>query len=88
MKADPKPQLELKFDGQQAKDGLERWREQRRAAAMELAQNLGLPLNHPVEAWLRESATAVPAGSKTTRGGLTISNQIKWLPKAMWEREL
>jgi hypothetical protein len=33
--------------------GLETWREERREASHALAQRLGLPLDHPVELWLR-----------------------------------
>jgi hypothetical protein len=46
-------QGELRLDGGGPAPGLEAWRKARRDASHALAQRLGLPLNHPVEVWLR-----------------------------------
>ncbi|MCU0787774.1 MAG: hypothetical protein MUC91_06220 [Verrucomicrobia bacterium] len=45
-------QGELDFSGERPSSGLDRWREERRRAQLELARRLDLPLGHPVEVWL------------------------------------
>lgn len=45
-------QPEFDFGNRGQASGLERWLEERRAAQLELARRLGLPLGHTVEVWL------------------------------------
>jgi hypothetical protein len=45
-------QDEFDFDAGNAGGGYTRWLAQRREALVELARQINLPLNHPVEVWL------------------------------------
>ena len=47
------PQLEINFRLSQPDHGFQIWLNQRRATLTELARQLGLPLGHPVEIWLK-----------------------------------
>ena len=47
-------QLELSFAEGGGEDGLSQWRKERLQAIEKLARQLGLPLNHVVEIWLRD----------------------------------
>ncbi len=46
-------QLGFDFDSSSPNDGVSAWRDQRLSARRQLARTLGLPLDHPVEVWLR-----------------------------------
>jgi hypothetical protein len=45
-------QPQFRFDKPSSQDGYAKWLEARRAADLELAQRLGLPLGHQAEVWL------------------------------------
>lgn len=45
-------QLELSFEPSATSGGCEAWKQERARATENLARKLGLPLGHPVEAWL------------------------------------
>jgi|WetSurMetagenome_2_1015567.scaffolds.fasta_scaffold191902_2 hypothetical protein len=45
-------QLEINFNAAGSEQGYQSWIEQRRAALKRLANEMGLPLGHPVEVWL------------------------------------
>lgn len=62
-----KDQLELSFDSQDPRDGVEAWRRERARAKASLARSLGLPLDHPVEVWL--------AGGIRLRGVLRLHQE-------------
>ncbi len=47
-------QLEINFDNPQEQEGYDQWQAHRRRAKQQLAQNLGLPIGHQVEVWLRD----------------------------------
>ena len=47
-------QGEFTFGANYAETGYDRWQEERRRAAEELAWRLGLPLGHAVEIWLKD----------------------------------
>ena len=61
-------QGELQFDNPPNGDGLANWRTARQEAARALALRLGLPLNHPVEVWLR--------GEIRLRGTLRLREEL------------
>jgi len=60
-------QLGFEFDAPPRNDGLKTWREQRVEAHRRLARELGLPLDHAVEVWLR--------GNIRLRGTLRLRNE-------------
>lgn len=41
------------FDANKGQEGFTKWIETQHRGAVEIAEKLGLPLNHPVEVWLR-----------------------------------
>ena len=49
----PGEQLEMRFGADPKEQGYNRWQEQRRQALERLTRKMGLPLNHPVEIWLK-----------------------------------
>jgi len=59
-------QMELSFEPSGIPDGCEAWKRERGRAAEKLARTLGLPLGHPVEAWL--------AGGVRLRGVLRVKD--------------
>src|SRR5260370_1032425 len=48
------PQMEIDFRSSQPEHGFQAWLNQRRATLTELALQLGLPLGHQVEMWLKD----------------------------------
>jgi hypothetical protein len=66
-------QPELPFDAPEPQRGYDRWQEERRAAKLVLAQRLGLPLGHEVEAWLR--------GAVRLRGRLELAEEKLFVPE-------
>src|SRR5512145_2900300 len=54
MTTPAQPQMELDFGLSRVSPGYERWQEQRRAATEALARQMGFPLGHEVEIWLRD----------------------------------
>ena len=46
-------QLEIEFGASAQEHGFQAWLNQRRAALTALARQLGLPIGHPVEVWLK-----------------------------------
>lgn len=50
----PERQKELNFGDSTSRDGLAHWHQQRKDAVRALATELGLPIGHPVEVWLRD----------------------------------
>jgi hypothetical protein len=67
-------QEELDFGAGGAGEGYTRWQVQRRAALVELARKVHLPLNHQVEVWL--------AGGIRLRGKLQLQEE-----KLFWQEE-
>jgi|SRR5437899_2005777 len=52
--SDPSPpQLEIEFGASAREHGFQAWLNQRRAALTALARQLGLPIGHPAEVWLK-----------------------------------
>jgi len=52
--SDPSPsQLEIEFGASAQEHGFQAWLNQRRAALTALARQLGLPIGHPAEIWLK-----------------------------------
>ena len=68
MQSRGEQQPELQFDGFAPADGLEAWREQRRAMAKRVGQELGLPLDREVEVWL--------VGGVRLRGCLKLREEV------------
>ena len=64
-------QIEMDFVAQSPRDGLERWRNQRREMVRKVGLELGLPLNHTVEVWLR--------GGIRLRGQLTLREEMLYV---------
>ena len=61
-------QTELHFGSAMPPDGLEQWREQRRAMTKRIGQELGLPLDREVEVWLH--------GGVRLRGRLRLREEV------------
>jgi hypothetical protein len=61
-------QKQFRFDKPSSEDGYAKWLASRQAAARELAQKLGLPLEHQVEVWL--------TGEIRLRGKLRLQEQV------------
>ena len=61
----------MDFVAQSPRDGLERWRNQRREMVRKVGLELGLPLNHTVEVWLR--------GGIRLRGQLTLREEMLYV---------
>jgi small nuclear ribonucleoprotein (snRNP)-like protein len=71
MPSDPlQPSFEYDRPGP---DGFSHWRKQREKQLLELSKNLGLPLNHQVEVWLR--------GGIRLRGILKLKENLLFLPE-------
>ena len=66
-------QPELPFDATAPLSGYDRWRDERRAAKVELGKRLGLPLGHQVEVWLH--------GNVRLRGRLELAEEKLFLPE-------
>lgn len=49
----PREQIELRFGADPEERGYNRWQKQRRQALEKLTRQMRLPLNHPVEVWLK-----------------------------------
>jgi hypothetical protein len=61
-------QKQFRFDKPSSEDGYAKWLASRQAAARELAQKLGLPLEQQVEVWL--------TGEIRLRGKLRLQEQV------------
>ena len=66
------PQLSLDFGSTRPADGFQGWLDERRRALTELAQKLGLPLDHDVEVWLK--------GDVRLRGHLRLAEPPLFVP--------
>jgi hypothetical protein len=71
MQENTSPQMELGF-GASTADGYTRWVQEREAVMAALARQLGLPLGHAVEIWLRD-------GIRLT-GKLTLRKDELFMP--------
>lgn len=61
-------QAELPFEGGSGSAGLEHWQQQRRETIQQLARDLGLPIGHRAEVWLR--------GGIVLRGVLRLREEL------------
>ena len=66
-------QDEFNFGSGNAGGGYDRWLEQRKAALVELASKLNLPLDHQVEVWL--------TGGIRLRGKLQLQEAMLFMPE-------
>ena len=71
MKPAVDQQPEMDFGASLPRDGLEQWREQRRAMTKRLGQELGLPLDREVEVWL--------TGGVRLRGRLRLREEMLFI---------
>lgn len=67
----PQSQPEMDFTTAHLTSGYESWQEQRRAALRTLALQLGLPIGHEVEVWLR--------GGIVLKGKLRLREELIFL---------
>ena len=66
-------QGEFDFDAGNAGRGYTRWLAQRQQALVELARQINLPLNHPVEVWLTSGIRL--------RGKLQLQEEMLFVPE-------
>lgn len=71
-------QMELSFEPSATPDGCEAWKQERARAMETLARKLGLPLGHPVEAWL--------VGGVRLRGVLRVKDGAFIPPTGQWPK--
>ncbi len=64
-------QTELRFEAGTSPNGYQTWQEQRRASLRQLASQLGLPIGHDVEVWLRDGIVL--------KGKLRLREELIWI---------